>query len=205
MSNICWSDFSPNSFKRRIIFRTLGLNLKFYSYLILKDYKNNLKKLKNRNQENFDGQRNIFSYFNSYGYSEGEGFQRKKISEILKLNSDNIPYHKYKKFLKSANVILSPFGWGEICFRDREAFTNGGVLLKPDMNHIETFPNIYEEKITYVSCKWDLSNLKEAIEESIEHSYDIRWLKNRDIFIFEELTKIEKKCLNLNEEIFSLC
>ena len=203
--NICWSNFSPNSLKRKIFFRTVGLNLKFYSYLILHNYKKELKKLKNRNQKNFDGQRNIFSYFNCHGYSEGEGFQRKIISNILKLNNDNISYHKYKKLLKSANVILSPFGWGEICFRDREAYNSGGVLLKPNMNHIETFPNLYKEKISYISLKWDLSNLKEAKEESIEKSYDIRWLKQRDLFIFEELLEIEKKCLNLNEEIFSLC
>ena len=30
--------------------------------------------------------------------------------------------------------MLSPFGWGEICYRDFEAALNGMLLIKPDMN-----------------------------------------------------------------------
>ena len=78
----------------------------------------------------------------------------------MRLKNNKVNYKKYRNLLKNANVILSPFGWGEICFRDREAFINGGVLLKPDMSHIETFPDFYKKNLTYIPCNWDLSDLR---------------------------------------------
>ena len=203
--NICWTDFSPNSLKRRILFKTFGLNLRYFSKLILRNFDKDLKKINERSLIQFRDQKYVFCNFNSSGYSEGEGYQRKKIINILRLKNNKVNYKKYRNLLKNANVILSPFGWGEICFRDREAFINGGVLLKPDMSHIETFPDFYKKNITYIPCKWDLSDLKEAIDESINKSFSKNWLKTRDNLIIEELMQVKKKCIELCNEIFSLC
>jgi len=51
-----------------------------------------------------------------------------------------IPLKEYNRELKTAAATVSPFGWGEICFRDFEAIINRSVLLKPSMEHIETWP-----------------------------------------------------------------
>jgi hypothetical protein len=59
------------------------------------------------------------------------------------------------------------FGWGEICTRDFEALLNGAVLLKPDMSHIDTFPNVYTDE-SYLSIDWDFSNFEELIKKCLE-------------------------------------
>ena len=38
------------------------------------------------------------------------------------------------------------------------------MLLKPSMNHMDTWPNFYEDGITYRSHNWNLDNLNEQIE-----------------------------------------
>ena len=35
--------------------------------------------------------------------------------------------------------------------------------MKPDMSHLLTEPNLYRDGETYVSIKWDLSDLEEKI------------------------------------------
>ncbi len=58
---------------------------------------------------------------------------------------------------------------GEVCFRDFETVACGAVLLKPDMSHLRTNPNIYEAWVTYVPVNWDLSNLEECLEWVIDN------------------------------------
>ena len=39
--------------------------------------------------------------------------------------------------------MVSPFGFGEITLKDFETFLSGSVLVKPNMSHMETYPNFY--------------------------------------------------------------
>ncbi len=66
--------------------------------------------------------------------------------------------------LRNSRIVISPYGWGEICFRDFEGFIFGNLLLKPQMNHLETYPQWYSDD-TYVSFKWDFSDFIDKIEE----------------------------------------
>ena len=69
-------------------------------------------------------------------------------------------------------MALSPFGWSEINLRDFETFINGIALLKPRMNHLDTWPDYYIENETYLPYKWDASDLKELIEHVVsDESY----------------------------------
>ena len=47
--------------------------------------------------------------------------------------------YKYSSF-------ISPFGWGEICFRDFESIILGKLLIKPNCDHI-TLGQIFIKKI----------------------------------------------------------
>ena len=38
------------------------------------------------------------------------------------------------------------------------------MLMKPDMSHMETWPNFYENNITYVPFRWDFKDLHDVIE-----------------------------------------
>lgn len=62
---------------------------------------------------------------------------------------------RFRRELLMARGALSPFGWGEICLRDFEAVLAGSLLLKPRMDHLETWPDIYVPYETYVPLAWD--------------------------------------------------
>jgi spore maturation protein CgeB len=63
-----------------------------------------------------------------------------------------------------SKVVFSPFGWGEVCFRDYEAVACGCLLVKPSMSHVATSPDIFVPDQTYVPVKWDFSDLCQKIE-----------------------------------------
>ena len=72
-----------------------------------------------------------------------------------------VPQKEYYRELADSKITLSPFGWGEVCFRDFEAILSGSLLFKPDMSHLVTWPNVYIPHETYVPLKWDGSDLLE--------------------------------------------
>ena len=92
--------------------------------------------------------------------------------------------------------MLSPFGWGEICYRDFEASLGGNLLLKPSMDHIDTWPNIYREDC-YLKLDWDFSNL-DIINEIFSNEkliYD-RIMKSRMIYL-EAINNSEERLENM--------
>ena len=96
-------------------------------------------------------------------------WQRRKMREIMKENlaTDKLSRGGYFKELANSKIILSPFGLGEITLKDFEVFLTGGLLIKPDMSHMETFPNLYQSGETIITHAWDLSNLEETIESAL--------------------------------------
>lgn len=70
---------------------------------------------------------------------------------------------RYWRELRNAKLSVSPFGWGEICYRDFESFIAGALLVKPDMDHLDTFPNVYTAYETYIPLAWDMLDLRETI------------------------------------------
>jgi len=73
----------------------------------------------------------------------------------------------YYRKMKQSKVCISPWGLGEICFRDFEGITSGAILIKPDMGFIETWPQIYSPWETYVPCKPDWSDLEDVVHHVI--------------------------------------
>jgi hypothetical protein len=63
----------------------------------------------------------------------------------------------------NSKIVIAPFGAGEMAPRDLEAALFGNILIKPDMSHIDTAPNMYTDMNTYVACKHDFSDLEEKI------------------------------------------
>ena len=68
----------------------------------------------------------------------------------------------YYQEMRSSRICVSPFGYGELCWRDFETVLMGCLLVKPDMSHIRTEPDIFVARETYVPCKWDFSDLAEV-------------------------------------------
>ena len=69
--------------------------------------------------------------------------------------------------LRASKLCFSPFGYGELCWRDYEAALCGAVLVKPDMSHIECDPDIFVPFETYIPVRWDLADLDEKVREAL--------------------------------------
>lgn len=96
-------------------------------------------------------------------------FQRDLVLSKLAARSDvmvgHVKQRQYWSELQRSEIVVSPFGWGEICFRDFEAFLGGALLVKPDMSHVETWPDVYQPFETYVPFRWDASDLNDVLDE----------------------------------------
>ena len=85
--------------------------------------------------------------------------------KVARLRSGvRIPQGEYYEKMRNSKIVIAPFGYGEMAPRDIESSMFGSVLLKNDMNHLETIPNIYIDRGTYIAVKWDWSDLEEKID-----------------------------------------
>ena len=108
-------------------------------------------------------------------------FQRENTLELLKhLDSRQgiVSKHRYLRDMRKSRVVVSPFGWGEINIRDFECFASGGLLVKPSMSHIVTFPDYYIDNETYIPVTWSLDNLISRVEDVL-----LNYNENIDIAI----------------------
>jgi hypothetical protein len=85
------------------------------------------------------------------------------------VTSASVTNSTYLKELSTSRICFSPFGYGEVCWRDYEAIMCGALLIKPDMSHIETNPNIYIPFQTYIPVAWDFSDLSEMVNYYLKH------------------------------------
>ena len=99
-------------------------------------------------------------------------YQREQIRQLLgkKLSTDKLGRYAYMKELRRSKIVLAPFGWGEITLKDFEVFLTGGLLLKPSMNHIQTWPDFFQDGSTYLSHNWNLDDLEEKIDWAIKNT-----------------------------------
>lgn len=100
-------------------------------------------------------------------------FSLQKLKELEKVNmppiTKRLSLNKYMDFMRRSQCVYSPFGWGEICYRDFASFLTGSCLLKPDLSDIHTWPNIFQANYTYVPIQWDLEDLEEKLEYFLAH------------------------------------
>ena len=96
-------------------------------------------------------------------------FHKKSISSFIKKAQGKLSNNEYLKIQNSAKISFSPFGWGELGARDYEIILGGSLLVKPTMDHMETWPNIFLPNKTYVPLEWDFSNLEEIFETYIKN------------------------------------
>ena len=129
----------------------------------------------------------ISSRFSSKGYYNSISFHRELLLEKIKDNKlfiTGILSHKeYIKECHSVYGILSPFGWGEICYRDYEAIMCGNILIKPDMSHLNTWPNIYGDDC-YLKLDWDFENLEKIGDSLLKEKIVFECIKkSRNLYL----------------------
>ena len=91
---------------------------------------------------------------------------KSKFNILTLKNGHHLPIKEYYQKMQQSKIVFAPFGYGEIAPRDVEANMFGSILMKPDMNHINTLPNPYNQT-TYVSIDWDGNNIQNEIERVV--------------------------------------
>lgn len=121
-------------------------------------------------------------------------YQRKVMKELLGryMKTDKLSRSKYLKEMENCKLTVSPFGFGEITLKDFECFLAGSMLLKPDMDHMDTWPNFYQNKKTCLFHSWDMNDVQEKIDWALNH-YDERVAiaRNAQDFYVEHTTHKE--------------
>ena len=84
------------------------------------------------------------------------------------MDTKKLSRKKYYLEIENAKIGISPFGCGEITLRDFEIVIGGAALLKPDMSHVETWPELYVADETYVGHSWDFLDFSSKIEYLLE-------------------------------------
>jgi len=82
----------------------------------------------------------------------------------LGVSGDKVPLAQYFEELRNAQIGIGPFGVGEITLRDYEIILCGAVLVKPDLSHLETWPDLFQPGRTCQTHRWDLADLREQVE-----------------------------------------
>ena len=83
---------------------------------------------------------------------------------------------QFVEVMKRSKVGLSPFGMGELCYRDLELIQWGCLLIKPDMSKVITEPNFFKAMETYIPVKPDWSDLNETIENVLDYWNDYEYI-----------------------------
>jgi len=148
--------------------------------------------------------RKISARFISANYRKSIGFQRELL--LSKTIGNDMFLHgaigKRDFTIETYNVMamLSPFGWGEICYRDYEAVLGGSYLIKPDMKHLDTWPNIYQDGM-YHSLDWSLSEVEE-LSFLFDQTDQVEESVNRARLMYQDsLGNMVERCIRMISQV----
>lgn len=85
------------------------------------------------------------------------------LKDVTVVRGTGVHQAQFLAEMRHSKVCISPFGYGEVCWRDYEAALTGAVLMKPDMSHVETDPDIFVPWETYAPVAWDLSDMDDVL------------------------------------------
>jgi hypothetical protein len=99
--------------------------------------------------------------------------------------TERVDKEAYYREMMRSRICVSPFGYGEICWRDVEAMLCGCVVVKPDMGHVRTVPDIFKPGITYVPIRWDYADLEEKCLDLLAHPEEQRRIAAQAFAVLE--------------------
>ena len=113
-----------------------------------------------------------------------------------------VPQDQYYRELCDSKITLSPFGWGEVCFRDFEAVISGALLLKPDMSHVKTWPDVYVPYKTYIPLNWDGTDIIEKAEAYLANDRERRRIaQNAYERYLDQLSGLEDRFVSIFRDL----
>ena len=102
---------------------------------------------------------------------------------------------QFVEVMKRSKIGLSPFGMGELCYRDLELIQWGCLLVKPDMSKVITEPDFFKPMETYVPVKADWSDLNETIEKVLANFKDYEYIIGNARQKVVEMYSYENVCM----------
>jgi len=102
---------------------------------------------------------------------------------------------EFIEYMKRSKVGLSPFGMGELCYRDLELIQHGCLLVKPDMSKVITEPDFFKPMETYVPVKVDWSDLNETMEKVLDNFKDYQYIIDNARQKVVEMYSYENVCM----------
>ena len=75
---------------------------------------------------------------------------------------------EFFRLLQNSKVVVSPYGYGEMSFKDWEAVMSATVIIKPHMDHVEINPSPYSDFNT-VYCEPDFSDLANVAKNVLKN------------------------------------
>ena len=89
--------------------------------------------------------------------------------------------------LYQSKLSISPFGQGEICYRDFEVFELGVAMIKPTMDIVNTHPNPYIPNETYIPVDLDWEELNETVLRMLDKPDKIQYIVENSRKVYDEL------------------
>lgn len=93
---------------------------------------------------------------------------------------------QYDDEMRRSRICVSPFGHGEVCLRDFEAILSGCLLVKPDMGHLETEPDVFVPYETYVPVRWDFSDLEDVLRRYLARPRELDAIRRRAYEVLDD-------------------
>lgn len=99
-----------------------------------------------------------------------------KIENNYNIVKGQLSFQEFIEVMKRSKIGISPFGMGELCYRDLELIQWGCLLIKPTMDKVITEPDFFQPMETYIPVKLDWSDLNETIEKVITNFKDYQYI-----------------------------
>jgi len=127
-----------------------------------------------------------------------DGFARTFIkNKINKMNIKHVIHsslgrQKYIEMLSRSKICIAPWGYGEWIALDHYAMYSGAILIKPNTDYMEAYPDIYQSNKYYIACKWDYSDIEEKIKDILKNYEKYEYIRKNARKI---LVKCNYNCL----------
>jgi len=110
---------------------------------------------------------------------------------------------EYANLLVKSKICVSPWGYGEACYRDYEALATGCIVIKPSNEYVKSDPDIFRDG-SLISCSPDWRDLSSVIQNVLNHWESLSEFRLRNSEKVREARRPVVICQKLSE-IFSRC
>lgn len=160
--------FQSNPLLRKINNSNFHRGMKLPLYLETHNWQNYHRSWNTRTFDiQFRGNKKMIIHSLSFGRAHVDTLLHQVSDKYRIARGQTLSFESFMQEIFNSKVVISPFGYGEICYRDFEGFAAGACLLKPDMSHLETWPDFYQANSTYIPYKWDFSDFLEKAEDAV--------------------------------------